>query len=367
LTVWLLIAFVYGIVIGSFLNVVIWRLPRGGSIASPTWSYCPRCEHRLGAIDLVPVFSYLFLRAKCRYCKARISYRYPAIELLNGLLFTAVAWKFAGNANTAYALNDSICYCAFVAILVCVFFIDLEHFVIPDSLSVLGALIGFAHNGINIALQRPGQWVSIGPVSVPASVVGFAGYAAIIYGIGLLSAVWLIGVMDKRRKVLVVAREYICENAADWLWIAVYYLSSVISPLRRFVEPPVPLEGSTAQEIEADEDAGGMGGGDGKLAAAIGATLFFTLACWSLVLAIGCTILATGIVFIVQRRKLGGRTPVPFGPGMVVGAIIAMFFGTEIVSWYIRTFWTFPGSPFVPDASGISCAFGILLTHLIIK
>src|SRR5579883_523174 len=90
----LVIALAYGICIGSFLNVVIWRLPRGGSIASPKWSYCPRCEQRLTAMDLIPVLSFLALRARCRYCKAPISWRYPAIELLTGLLFVAVVWRF---------------------------------------------------------------------------------------------------------------------------------------------------------------------------------------------------------------------------------------------------------------------------------
>ena len=78
------IAALFGLNVGSFLNVVIWRLPRGGSLSEPTWSYCPRCEHRLGALDLVPVLSFLALRARCRYCGSPISWRYPGIELLTG-------------------------------------------------------------------------------------------------------------------------------------------------------------------------------------------------------------------------------------------------------------------------------------------
>ena len=116
----LIFAFIMGINIGSFLNVVIWRLPRGGSLTTPTWSYCPKCEHQLSTLDLFPVFSFLALGAKCRYCKEPISWRYPGIELLTGLLFLGIAWKFGCSWETPF-------YCVATAIWISVFFID--HFI----------------------------------------------------------------------------------------------------------------------------------------------------------------------------------------------------------------------------------------------
>lgn len=332
LWLWPAVAFVYGLAIGSFLNVVIWRLPRGQSVSEPTWSYCPRCEHRLGGWDLVPVFSFLFLRARCRYCHNPISWRYPGIELLTGLLFALVAWRFAGTWEAA------LFYCLFTAILICVFFIDLEHFVIPDGLNVLGALIGFAHNGIAIALGRPDQWTRIGGLALPSSLVGFVGYAGLIYLVGLLSYVYLVSLADKRLGIGTAAWGYLRENALDWAWVGVYHLGLVIPPLRRYAEPPEPLEGATAEEIEGDEDAGGMGGGDGKLAAAIGANIGLGLAVesWFFAIFVGAV---TGMFVLARRRRaIGERTAVPFGPSMVLGALIALFVGRTLWTWYLSQY-----------------------------
>ena len=327
MALWLFVAALYGIVIGSFLNVVIWRLPRGGSIFEPTWSFCPRCEHRLRGLDLVPIFSFLLLGTKCRYCRAPISWRYPGIELLTGAIFTVVAaytWISYGQ------WYDAVFYCAFAAILICVFFIDLEHFVIPDGLSVLGILLGLAH-GLVAHTFLP-------------SLAGMLGYAAVIYLIGLLSYVWLVAVLDKRMSAGRAAGDYLRENAGDWAYVAVSSLAVIVPPLRKTVETrwgvPEPLEGFTAEEIEADEDAGGMGGGDGKLAAAIGANLGLSLALGSLGFAIFLGALAGVVVMLRQRRRLGERIPIPFGPAMALGALLALFFGHPLAAWYVVTYLT---------------------------
>ncbi len=326
---WLAVAGIYGIAIGSFLNVVIWRLPRGGSISTPTWSYCPRCEHRLGAFDLFPVLSFLLLGTKCRYCKAPISWRYPGVELLTGCLFIFIAgfvWWGHG------AWYDAVFFCLFTAILICVFFIDLEHFVIPDGLSVLGIVLGLVHGAIAGTFWD--------------SAAGMVGYAAVIYLIGLLSYVYLVAVLDKRKQPEFAAREYLKENAEDWLYVLASSLAVIIPPLRRSVQmrwgAAEPLEGFTAEEIEADEDAGGMGGGDGKLAAAIGANLGLGLALGSLGFAIFLGALAGIGVIIRQRRRLGERVPIPFGPAMAVGALLAFFYGHPLAAWYTQTFWAIP-------------------------
>ena len=329
MVLWLVIGFGYGLAIGSFLNVVIWRLPNGLSVAAPQWSFCPQCKTRLGASDLVPLFSFLLLGARCRYCRKPISWRYPAIELLTGLLFLAVAWRFYGQWDAA------LFSCVFTAILICVFFIDLEHFVIPDGLNLLGAAVGFAHNAVAIALGRPGQFTRIGRYEIPLSIVGWAGYAAIIYLIGLISYAYIVCVVDKKKSLWRAVSEYISENVLDWTYLTCYYLGAVIPALRKRVLPPEPLKGDTAEGIEDDDLAGGMGGGDGKLAAAIGANLGFVLSAESFFFAIFIGVFMGLAAMIRRRRKMGERTAIPFGPAMAVGAFLCLFFGYNLIWWYM--------------------------------
>lgn len=125
--------FIYGVCIGSFLNVVVYRLPRKLPIAKGR-SMCPKCEHTLGPADLVPLFSFLFLRGKCRYCGAPISWRYPAVEALTGAVF--------GLAGAVYGISIYAgILCVFFSVLILAWFIDLDEGYIPDRLHfiVLGA------------------------------------------------------------------------------------------------------------------------------------------------------------------------------------------------------------------------------------
>lgn len=128
-------AFILGTVIGSFLNVCIYRLPEGKSIVSPP-SACPRCGQQIRWYQNIPILSYLFLGGKCASCKVSISFRYPAIEALTGLLFVLVLYYFGFSAAT-------LVYWLFLAALVTVTFIDLDHQIIPDVISLPGIVIGF--------------------------------------------------------------------------------------------------------------------------------------------------------------------------------------------------------------------------------
>ncbi len=125
--------FAYGLIIGSFLNVVIYRLPRGENLAYPS-SHCPKCNTRLRALDLVPVFSFLAMRGKCRYCSAPISWIYPAIETLNALLYLGV--------YVAMGLTTkSVLYMLVSSVLICIAMIDKAHMRIPNSLNLVIAII----------------------------------------------------------------------------------------------------------------------------------------------------------------------------------------------------------------------------------
>ncbi len=126
----------FGTIIGSFLNVVIHRLPREVSVVFPA-SRCPACGHAIRPWDNVPVVSWLVLRGHCRDCGAPISPRYPAVEALTGMLFAAVLWK----TGPSWALAPQF---AFVAGLVAIIFVDLDHQVIPDVITLPGLAVGLA-------------------------------------------------------------------------------------------------------------------------------------------------------------------------------------------------------------------------------
>ena len=127
------IAFAFGLLLGSFLNVVIHRVPLHQSIISPP-SHCPQCDAQIKPWDNIPILSYLLLLGKCRGCRTPISLRYPAVELLTGLLFALIAWRFGPTGWT-------VAYCFFAAALVAAAMIDHDHQIIPDSISLGGLVV----------------------------------------------------------------------------------------------------------------------------------------------------------------------------------------------------------------------------------
>ena len=148
-----LIAFLFGLCIGSFLNVCIHRIPESKSIVRPG-SMCPNCGHHIRFYDNIPVLSYAVLGGRCRSCRIPISLRYPAVELLTGLLAAAVLLKFGPTVS-------ALVYFAFAAVLIAITFIDLDHRIIPDIISLPGIPIFFL-----AALLVP-------EVSIKDSVLGF--------------------------------------------------------------------------------------------------------------------------------------------------------------------------------------------------
>lgn len=155
-----------GLVVGSFLNVVIGRLPLGQSISTPR-SRCPKCETPIAWYDNIPVFSYLVLRGRCRKCKTSISVRYPMVELLTALLFLTVKLRFGG--TFLLFIHDY----PFVAILVATTFIDLDHRLIPDKLTLPGTALGLL-----TAYWTPGLGIVS---SLSGAVLGFGLFYAIAW------------------------------------------------------------------------------------------------------------------------------------------------------------------------------------------
>jgi leader peptidase (prepilin peptidase)/N-methyltransferase len=134
-----LLAFLFGLLIGSFLNVCIYRWPRDLSVVRPR-SHCPACQKTIAWYDNIPLLSYALLGGRCRHCRARIGIRYPVVELLTGLLF----------ANAVRTLGPTVLglkMCVFAALLTALLFCDLEERILPDELTLGGALAGLAFAG----------------------------------------------------------------------------------------------------------------------------------------------------------------------------------------------------------------------------
>ncbi len=165
----LVIAFLFGLVFGSFLNVCIYRIPREKSVAWPP-SACPHCNTHIAWYDNIPLLSYLFLRGKCRHCKKPISLQYPVVELLTGLLTVAFVWRFGISVWTFAVLGA-------VYALICLSVIDFEFMIIPDRCS-LGLIVW----GLLFAWTNPnfsGLWWQKELCALLGAVVGLLGVLAI--------------------------------------------------------------------------------------------------------------------------------------------------------------------------------------------
>lgn len=185
---WAFVAFVFGAIVGSFLNVCIWRLPRGESVTQPP-SHCPSCDHRLTLLpDMVPLLSQAWYRSRCRYCGTAFSWRYFWVELLTAVTFTAVQLRYTLYAppglDEASRTVSAVTAMIFAAALITVFFIDLETFSIPDSVIMVAVLAAVVKDGFLIWKGARPLWQSLPafpyPVPVPLSLLG-----------GLL-ALWLL-------------------------------------------------------------------------------------------------------------------------------------------------------------------------------
>jgi leader peptidase (prepilin peptidase)/N-methyltransferase len=238
--------------IGSFLNVCIYRIPNGSSIVRPP-SSCPVCNASIKWFDNIPVVSYILLRGRCRGCKTRISIRYPIVEMLTGL-FAVIAWMEFGLSLSA------LIYFFFITILLVITFIDIDHRIIPDIISLPCIPLGFALSFVLPSIT----WID--------SLLGIA-----LGGGSLLAIAW--GYQLFRGKE-------------------------------------------------------GMGGGDIKLLAMIGAFLGWKGVLFT-IMASSFTGTAVGIIMMI-RAGGGMKMALPFGPFLAIGAILYLFVGPQTISWYFN-------------------------------
>jgi leader peptidase (prepilin peptidase)/N-methyltransferase len=247
------IAFLYGLCFGSFMNVCIYRLPESKSLIKPG-SMCPQCGRAIAFYDNIPVISFLLLRGRCRHCGTPITWRYPLVELLGGLAALAAVTKFGLSL-------PALVYFIFIAVLIVVTFIDIDHRIIPDVITLPGIVLALA---ASFLLPR----------------VGFTDA--------------LLGIALGGGSLLAVA--------------AIYRL------------------------ITKNE---GMGMGDVKLLAMIGALIgwkgvIFTIFIGSL------TGSLVGFVLVLAQKRKDLKLAVPFGPFLSLGAAFYIFAGPELTFWYFH-------------------------------
>lgn len=246
-----LIAGLLGAILGSFLNVVIFRLPRGRSVAAGR-SHCPQCDRTIAWYDNIPVLSWLLLRGRCRGCEWRIPLRYPLVELLTAAAAGVSVWVYGPSLQAAWIV-------AFLSLLIAITFIDWEHQIIPDPLSLGGTILGWI-----------GAWVCL-DIGVLDSVIGSLVGAGVILGIALL--------------------------------------------------------------YKAARKVDGMGGGDVKLMAMIGAFLG-----WQMVFAVLFIAAGAGSVYgiwLMKRAGGDGKTAVAFGSFLAPAACLMLFAGEHLVNMYL--------------------------------
>jgi leader peptidase (prepilin peptidase)/N-methyltransferase len=270
----------FGAIIGSFLNVVIHRVPLEESIVFPN-SRCPSCGSVIAFYDNIPILSYLVLGAKCRGCKAHISIRYPAVELLTAALFVGVAWHTGLTASLPFDL-------IFASALLALVFIDAEHMILPNVITYPGIVFALiARIAIPYLTGTPHfddlPSLSSGALAgMPIWVVSLAGalIGALIGG----GSLWLMG----------------------WTW-------------------------EKLRGIEA------MGLGDVKMMFMVGAYLGWRLT----ILTIFVGVLTGSVIGVLLMARQGQRNMqmlLPFGVFLGLGAVAALLFGAPLVEWYAGQF-----------------------------
>ncbi len=172
-----LFTFLFGISVGSFLNVVIWRLPREESLVTPP-SHCPQCGNRLRWYHNIPVLSYTFLRGKCGFCGEHISFRYPLIETINGLCWIGILALLGPGVDFFVGILLFSC-------LLSIFLIDLDHYIIPDSLNIAILVIGYGS-----------AWFRFGTMGFVRATIG------VVCGFLIFLAVGFIGKLLFKREAL---------------------------------------------------------------------------------------------------------------------------------------------------------------------
>lgn len=246
-----------GAAIGSFLNVVVYRMPRGMSLSKPRHSFCPSCQARLTALDLVPLFSWLALGGKCRHCRAKIPSRYFVVEVITGALFAAIWWKYLiAGEDPARAIALSL----FAAALVAAIFIDLRYYIIPDEVNAFLLVVG---GGYNVYLYSVGSPAAT-TWGMPSAIAGA------LLGIGILWGIAFLGRIAFRKDAMghgdiKMARGIgavlfpVMAGVSFGLAVVFGAVFGIVTLLVRGKRETASLEAETAEEEFTDEEPESIG------------------------------------------------------------------------------------------------------------
>jgi leader peptidase (prepilin peptidase)/N-methyltransferase len=362
-------AFIIGSCVGSFLNVVIYRVPLGLSVNEPKRSFCPNCKTQIPGWLNIPLFTWLSLRGKCKWCKVPISPRYFVVELLTALLFLA-AWQaffpyFRTETGSEFlAMAGVVAIWTLLGLLVAATFIDFDHFIIPDSITLGGLVVGLI---ASVALPHlhgetshwRGLWMSIAGAAAGYGMLwavvnlGKLAFGRLKYAFDKPTA-WSISQPDEDSNPVIV----IGEERKDWDDVfyrdsdrLVMEITEVTINGERREAAALTIQGekitvdADSYKLEEVKSISGlctkatvpreaMGFGDVKFIAMIGAFLgwqavLFTVFAASIIGAV------VGLLQKMVAREAWAR-PLPFGPYLTVGAILWIFAGEAFLGWYLR-------------------------------
>lgn len=347
---WAVVFFMVGCALGSFLNVVIHRLPRGESLVHPP-SHCPHCQYHIPFYLNIPLLTWLMLRGRCRNCGAPIAFRYFAVELLTGLMFLAIWARYGPGLVLPSVLGVFACG------LIAASFIDLEHYIIPDEITIGGTVAGIVAS--LVVPQLHGK--TYGPDGVVQGVLGAA------VGGGVIYAVVRLGKMAFGRQKLALpanTRVIFAEEGIhlpdglipyDELFYrksdAILLKAATVELIDRcyrdvevrlkpgvlrigtdeFSPDQVPHMEVVTSQIVVPREA--MGFGDVKFMAAIGAFLGWQATLFSL-FASSLLGAVAGVTLVVLKRH-NRSNPIPYGPYIAMAAVVWMFCGKEVLHWWL--------------------------------
>jgi leader peptidase (prepilin peptidase) / N-methyltransferase len=345
---WTLCFFVFGCIVGSFLNVCIHRMPRGLSLVSPP-SHCPHCKYSIPWYLNIPLVTWLALRGRCKNCGAPISPRYFIVELLTGVAFFGCWLKFGDAAHPLHSIPLALVYAVFVAGLIVATFIDFEHLIIPDEITFGGMAVGLIVSFLlpqmhDATLHRYGLLNSfIGALAGAGIIYAIVRFGKLVFGrhrvklpeeTKIVFSETSLHLPDReisyddlfyRKSDVVVLHARTVELVDRGYKDVVVRLSPSMLEIggEKMSPDDVPFMECVSAEIMLPREA--MGLGDVKFMGAIGAFIGWQGVMFSLMVSsmIGA---AVGLALIIfRRREFSSR--MPYGPYIALAAIIWLFIG----------------------------------------
>jgi leader peptidase (prepilin peptidase)/N-methyltransferase len=346
-------AFVLGAVVGSFLNVCIYRLPLDLSVNEPRRSFCPACKNPIPWHHNLPLVSWLILRGRCAYCGSKIAFRYFAVELITALLFLAV-WR-------GFPWQIALAYWVFVSLIVVATFIDFEHFIIPDQITIGGTIAGLIASGVVPALMNTDSRLAALIRSALGAALGYvtllivleAGKIAFgkkrVYFTSPTPVTWtrqgddaelVVGeerslwsdhfARETDRLLLECDEAKIDGRAYQHVLLEFHYNRVQVGSEQMMLDDVNEITG-IVRELQIPREA--MGRGDLKFLAAIGAFLGWRAVLFS-VFAGSLVGSVVGLLTLILGKRVWSAK-LPFGPYLAFGALTWMFFGEAFVRWYV--------------------------------